>query len=202
MFTLAESIYASNVNLKRLEKAHKNLIRNKNEWKAKRSQKVVLTSSTSSHLVLRCFSRFLLGNSHLLPSITVDLLSWFYYLDWFLFIHTVAQGIDDPGHGTKYKPSLVVYLRSITDIVDASIKTLFWLTGIQTILVFSYSAAQSCPTLTKLWFSLFLSTSQRFAVDDNLVVALPVQRVYGLSLWSSYCLCSCPIGRCVSHHQW
>ena len=64
-------------------------------------------------------------------------------------------------HATKqlygYTPSSAVYFRSITDTVDASIRTLFWLTGVQTGLVFSYSAAQSCPTLTKLWFSLFLS---------------------------------------------
>ena len=100
-----------------------------------------------------------------------------------------------------YPLSPVVYLRSITDSIDASIRTLFWLTGVQTGLVFSYSAAQSCPTLTKLWFSL-LFPSQRVADDDNLAVGLPVQRVYRLSFWSSYRLCSCPISRCVSHHQW
>ena len=102
----------------------------------------------------------------------------------------------------RYTPSPVVYLRSITDTVDAPIRTLFWLTGVQTSLVFSYSAAQSCPTLSKLWFSLFLSPSQRVAANDNLAVGLPVQRVYGLSFWSSYRFCSCFIGRCVSHHQW
>ena len=45
----------------------------------------------------------------------------------------------------------------VSATVDASFSTLFCLTGVQTGLVFSYSAAQSCPTLTKLWFSLFLS---------------------------------------------
>ena len=101
-----------------------------------------------------------------------------------------------------YTPSPVVYLRSITDTVDVSIRILFWLTGVQTGLVFSYLAAQSCPTLTKLWFSLFLFLSQWVAADDNVAVGLLVQRVYGLSFWSSYRLCSYPIGRCVSHHQW
>ena len=46
-------------------------------------------------------------------------------MEWLLFIHTVAQGIDNPGHGSKYTSSPAAYLRSTTDTVDASIRTLF-----------------------------------------------------------------------------
>ena len=116
--------------------------------------------------------------------------------------YTIKQNQIKQRRDDDYTFFLAVYLRSITATVDASIRTLFWLTGVQTGLVFSYSAAQSCPTLPKLWFSLFLSLSQRVAADDKLAVGLPVQRVYGLSFWSSYRLCSCPIGRYVSHHKW
>ena len=63
----------------------------------------------------------------------------------------------------------------------------------------AWSSLIRLPKAAPLWFSLFFP-SQRVADDDNLAAGLPVQRVYGLSFWSSYRLCSCPISRCVSHH--
>ena len=158
MSTLAESIYVSNVNLRRLEKP----TRTRNETTMNEKQKDYTKSGSHllhwlAHGSALLFTLFV-GKSHPLPSITVDLLSWFCWSGLASAYTTCCSR----NWRSWYQRCQIytfptVYLRSITDTVDASIRTLLWLTGVQTGLVFSYSAAQSCPTLTKLWFSLFLS---------------------------------------------
>ena len=66
----------------------------------------------------------------------------------------------------------------------------------------AWSSIIRLPKTATLWQnsgSHCFSPSSWVAADDNLAVGLSVQRLYGLSFWSSYHLCPCPIGRCVSH---
>ena len=67
----------------------------------------------------------------------------------------------------------------------------------------AWSSLIRLPKAALLWQnsgSHYFSPSPWLTADDNLAVGLAVQRLYGLSFWSSYHLYSCPISRCVSHH--
>ena len=60
----------------------------------------------------------------------------------------------------------------------------------------TWSSLIRLPIAAPLWQnsgSHCFSPSQWVAAADNLVDGFPVQRLYGLSFWLSYHLCSCPL---------